>query len=414
MIDGVRVTRVAEGTAGMPPLRSLEIYANGETITTPARCATWQEMEMNRHHGLGVRLENRVAVYAHTVFRLEALRLVSGNEVVRELGASLKNFASAPAPLRLCSFQIGEVALGSPSAMLERCSDQDALVQRLIQLQVGAGHDIVSIPHMGLNPEGAAAAGADPIPRESAEAGTAPDWLRARLREIHDEVTSLRGQALFSVDMGYFAFADVLDYVTGDLGSPMVNLIYRSPESAPRAYARLREYAGRTVAFLVTGIPRANVAPGSPSAMHCMPFWGGDLLAMGTRRGFGYPNRPNDTRRLQVFDRESAALRQLHGAGDLAGRIAVEAGMRDVARVRGILGEIGAAAADNGAYDRINSVLRLHELRLSTRAIAALAEGVRAGAAKEHVRAMEALSRAVAVAVPQEPARATRRHGAQR
>ncbi|MDD9842433.1 MAG: hypothetical protein OXU85_00840 [Thaumarchaeota archaeon] len=397
MIDSVRVTHVSESAAGLPPLRSLEIRANGATITTPARCATWQEMEMNRRHGLGVRLENSIAVYAHTLFRMEALRLVSGTEAAAELAARLAAFGSSAAPLRLCSFQIGGVALGAPSPLLERCADQDALVKRLIQLQVAAGNDTVSIPHMGLNPEAALAAGVEAVPSESAREGTAPGWLRERLREIHDKVSSLRGQALFSVDMGYFAFADVLDYVTGDLGSPMVNLIYRSPASAPRAYACIREYAMREVAFLVTGIPRANAAPQGPSALHCVPFWGGDLLAMETRRGFGYANRPNDTRRLQVFDRDSASLLPLRDAGTLAGRIAGEAGMRDGLRVREILACLESATDDNDAYDRINSVLRLHELRLSTREIAALAESARGSAADMRVRARGALAREIAV-----------------
>lgn len=413
MIDRVRLTRAAGSAAGMPPLRSLEILANGETVVTPARCATWQEVEMNRRHGLGVRLENRVIVYAHTFFRTEGTLLAMGGGALGRLASDLGEFSSSPAALRLCSLQIGGVAMGAPSPVLEKCEEQDTLVKSLIDLQVRAGMDIVSVPHMGLNPEDAAAAGADPVPRESVAGGTAPGWLAERLRGIHGKISGLRKQALFSVDMGYFAFADVLDLVTGELGSPMVNLVYRSPESSPRAYAHLREYSGRPVAFLVTGIPRANASPHGPSAIHCAPFWGGDLLAMETRRGFGYPNRPNDTRRLRMFDRESAALLPLQEHGDVAGRIAEEAGMRDGPRVREILGEIAAAAGDNGAYDRINSVLRLHELRLSTRELAALAEGLRRGVAGGRARAREALACAIAAeAGTLPPARAPRPRGA--
>ncbi len=385
MLD-VRVRRVVDATRDMPALRSLEIRVGDEVIVTPARCATGYEMDMNPRHGLGIELENRVAVYARTIYRYDTIMLLADHDGPRKFVDGLAKFNAQDVPLRVCSLQIGDIAMGTPNPILE-CSDaQDHLVDALVHSQIKAGYDIVSVPHMGLNPEQAKSTPhVDDVPSSNVESRTAPDWLRKKLWCVKDEIESCHKQALLSIDMGYFAFADVLEYIVDELELNMVNILYRPPESAPVAYKCLRKYTHRNVAFLATNIPHANLADRQASTIHCMPFWGADLMALSTTRGFGYLERKNDTRKLQALDSCTIGLRPVSDHNDLARTIALETGIRDDSRARAILDELGDAPDDHGAYDRINSLLRLHELRVSTREMETLASAILEDGVDEYV-----------------------------
>ena len=375
----VRVRRVVENALGSVSLRSLEIRAGDGVVVTPSRCATGHEIGMNARHGLGIDAESRVAVYAKTIYRYDAISLMSSTDRSREFVGELKAFNAQRVPLSLCSLQIGDIAMGAPNEMLEHGDAQDRLLDVIIESQVMAGYGIVSVPHMGLNPDEARGTPhAHEIPQSTIDGGTIPVWLERRLHDVRDGLEGRGRLPLFSIDMGYFAFADVLRCLVNDLGSSMVNLLYRSPESAPAAYECLRGYMRRNVAFLVTNVPRVNAAHRQVSAIHSVPFWGGDLMALETKRGFGYPQRPNDTRKLRVFDSQTAGMCQLCVDDHLVRTIAQEAGVPE-REVRGVFGSLDDAASDHGAYDRINSLLGMHELRVSTHKMAALASSIMAG-----------------------------------
>ncbi len=392
MLD-VRVRRVVEATHDMPALRSLEMRVGDEVIVTPARCATGYEMDMNSRHDLGIELENRVAVYAKTIYRHDTFTLLAYHGGQRQFVDDLAKFNAQNAPLRVCSLQIGDIAMGAPNPILECGDAQDHLVDALVRSQMRAGYDIVSVPHMGLNPEQARMAPhVEEVPQSNIESRTAPDWLQKKLWRVHGEIESCRKQTLPSIDMGYFAFADVLEYIVDELGLNMVNILYRPPESAPAAYECLQKYAHRDVAFLATNIPRANLADHRASTIHCMPFWGADLVALSTTRGFGYPERKNDVRKLQALDSRTVGLRPVSDHNGLAHTIAMEAGMGDNAAAREILGELDGAPCDHGAYDRINSLLRLHELRVSTREMESLASAILDDRVGAHVRDRDGLA----------------------
>ncbi len=392
MLD-VRVRRVVEATHNMPALRSLEIRAGDEVIVTPARCATGYEMDMNSRNELGIKIENHVAVHARAIYRRDALFLMSDPDTSRRFVDELKKFNAQRFPFRVCSLQIGDIAMGAPNAMLEYGDAQDRLLDTLVNSQMAAGYDIVSVPHLGLNPEQARRAPhVEEVPQSNIESRTAPDWLQKKLWRTHGEIESCRKHTLPSIDMGYFAFADVLEYIVDELGLNMVNILYRPPESAPAAYECLRKYAHRDVAFLATNIPYANLADHMASTIHCMPFRGADLVALSTTRGFAYPERRNDTRKLQALDRRTVGLRPVSDHDGLAHTIAMEAGMGDSVTAREILGELDGASGDHGAYDRINSLLRLHELRVSTMEMGALASAILDDGVGAYVRDRDGLA----------------------
>jgi len=131
-------------------------------------------------------------------------------------------------------------------------------LKQMIAMQHEAGYGIMSVPYLGL-----------PL----AEAKKAA-------REAGEAISRLGGQPLFSVDMRRPGFEDLLDYLADDMQASLINLRYGKRRDFSQHYLHLERFAGRDVAFLMTGVARADSDHDNLSTMHYMPFLGNDLFAI--------------------------------------------------------------------------------------------------------------------------------------
>lgn len=213
-----------------------------------------------------------------------------------------------------------------------------------------------------------------------------------------EAISRLGGQPLFSLDMGYPQFADLLDYLADDLHAAMVNLRYRKRRDVSQHYLHLESLAGRDVAFLMTGVARMDNDHGNLSTMHYMPFLGSDLFAVEAplpvisaareRRAVSAPRagRPRNISNLKALHRDELTILKITDPR-MSERAVLDLGGNPVSEdLRITVDNVKEAERDPKKYSIINAVTRIQELLGSTAEFRKMASHIKERSSRDYVR----------------------------
>ncbi len=374
-VQRVKVLEADDSFGMLPPARAIEITTDRGRAVTPDRCATSYEFAKKAEVPTSVGIGNRVSVYCKHLTGRDVGALLASNGA---FGAQLRAMENVDritgySVLHVPVFRLAKTAsVGKAPMEILRGDNLDKFLRILIILQEEAGHDMISVPHLDM-PLGD---------------------LKKTLRGAHEAITKIGKQAVFSLDMRYGRFPELLDYVADDLQAGVLNLHYAERRDVPRHYEHLGGFAGREIAFLMTGVDREDADRGGLSTMHYMPFLGCDLLAVRPPRPAGRALRgASRMRSLRVMNRDELTIVPIMGKKVPIRSILDQLDSPRSDDLSACLRNVGKAEKDEEKYRSVSALTRLQELLASTDEFSALAEHIRKRSAKEYVRGKKGLER---------------------
>lgn len=402
-VERVKILEMDDSLRMLQPARSIEIRTDRGRTATPDRCVTSYEFNRKARVPTPVRIRNPVSVYGKFMTGRDVEGLLETNgwfkEQVRRLekSASVTEYSALHVPV----FELAASSSTGPSPadILRNERNLVRFLKQMIAMQHEAGYGIMSVPYLGL-----------PL-----------DEAKKAAREAGEAILRLGGQPLFSVDVRRPGFEDLLDYFVEDMQVPLVNLRYGKRRDFSQQYLHLERFAGRDVAFLMTGVSRADSDHHDLSTMHYMPFLGNDLFAIeapfpvipkarkksagppplsdgssraGGASGAGPPaplsgarqDRPMNVENLRALHRDELTILPItdprmsdRAVLDLEGNPVSEDLRLTVRNVR-------EAERDLKKYSIINALTRIQELLGSTAEFSKLAGHIRERSSRDYVR----------------------------
>lgn len=367
-IDRVKVLEIDDSLKMLQPARTMEIRTDRGSTVTPNRCVTSYEFNRKAEVPASVPISNQVSVYGKRLTGRDVTDLLTTNTWLRGQIRRLEkaNRVAAYSVLHVPAFEIARTCSTGPAPMDTLSAEKNLakFMRLLISMQDEAGCGVISVPHLDL-PLGS---------------------LKKTLSDAAEAIAKLGRQPLFSADLGYGKFPQILDYLVDDLQSDMIALNHRKRRDFPQHYDGMGSLARKDVAFLMTGIDRMDAEHGDLSTMHYMPFFGNDLMAVETPPPAIAPSdKPKNPANLKALDRDELVLLPVTDDRVSEKNILDRAWDQMPADLRHDISHIDEIRRDPKKYSIINSMTRLQELITSTDEFSALTAHVRERSARDYV-----------------------------
>lgn len=374
-IEKIHITSIDDSLPYLSPTRTIEIKTNKGTIFTPNRCATSYEFNRKQELPTATTIDNPVTTYTKRLTGKEVKDLLTTNTEYGKLLDSIEKVdrVTEYSTLHLPSIQVYATASKGPSPkqILAEGENLTKFLTMIIGMQDEAKHDIISIPHLDL-----------PISE-----------LKIMLKNAKSSIEKLGKQPLFSLDMKYEKFPEVLAYITNDLQSNIINLIYRKKRDVPLHYLTLKDYARKDIMFVMSDVDRNDSSNSELSTMHYLPFLGNDLYSiLQPAPAILKPedrNKPKNIENLKVLDTRDLTVNPLLKKTVTVETIINEIDSKEEKQLRTILENITEARTDNQKYKVVNALTRVHELKSSTKEFSKLHKHVSEGSSKDYVKSKD-------------------------
>jgi len=265
---------------------------------------------------------------------------------------------------------------------------RDRFLRFVINLQQDAGLNPITVPFMELS----------------------IDTLKSVMRDVHRSLTGVNLEPIFFVDLKYYKFDDLVSFLTDELGSKLIGLIYRRRSLVPVNYDFLGlTYYDRDVAFLCVHVDRYDIRYDDISTPHYMPFFGADMYAVESPPPFHEESieqstvsqeyaqqQPRLIEKIRFFHRSSLKVKPID-SGFLDPRSILE-DMRAEDRdyVSEVLENREEANTDQSKYRALNALSRFHELRSSVLEFQDLQKRIDERSARDYVTEKSSLELALA------------------
>ena len=394
-IERIRVREIDNSLELLQPARTVEIRTDRGSTVTPGRCVTGYEFNRKSQVPSIIPITNPVSVYGKLVTGRDMDNLLNSNswfgQQVRRLekAARITEYSVLHVPV----FELARTSSSgpSPAEILRSEKNRTRFLKQMIALQADAGYGIMSVPHLDL-PLGDA---------------------KKIMRQADGAIRKLGGQPPFSADVRRPGFNEIVDYLAEDLQANLINLRYGKRRDFSQAYLRaqpahvggrpsngkrrdfsqaylhLEKMAGRDVAFLMTGVARADHDHGDLSTMHYMPFLGNDLFAVEAPRPAISESKTTNTANLKALHRDELTILPVTDPRmsdldvlDVAGNpVSEDLRLRNVKE----------AEHDAEKYAVINAITCIQDLLGSTAEFSEMAAHVRERSSRDYVRGKKGL-----------------------
>lgn len=376
-IERVRIIEIDDSLDLLQPTRSIEIKTDKGNTITPDRCVTSYEFNRKAELPTEINLDNSVSVYNKKLTGNDVKNLLTTNE---EFGKQLNAIEKVDriteySILHTSTFQLAETSsVGkSPMEFLNEKYNMDKFLRFMIKLQTEANHDMISIPSLNL-----------PL-----------SDLKILLKKTNDSIVTLGKQPLFSLDLKYPKFNDILDYITNELQVNFVNLNYRKYREVPQHYDHLRNFARKDVAFMMTNVERIDSEHDDLSTMHYMPFLGNDLFAVHAPPPVipkkGVTPKPKNLQNLKILKDNELTIIPILDSSVSSLKILDQIGNPMSNDIDLSLANIQEAKTDNTKYKILNALTKIHELKSSTDEFSIFSKHVKERSSKDYVKTKEKL-----------------------
>jgi len=377
-IDKVHLVEVDDSLKLLQPSRTIEIKTDKGSTISPARCATSYEFNRKSELPTETTIENPISVYHKKFTGREVADFISTNsEYGKQLNAIERvDRITEYSILHVCTFQLYETSSKgkSPMEILKEGDNLSKFLRFMIDMQFDAKHDIISIPSLNL-------------PKSQ---------LKSTLKQVNDAIEKLGKQPLFSIDLRYNDFPEILDYVTNEFQSNFVNLIYRKRREVPQHYDYLRNYARKDIAFLMSDVDRIDFDNDELSTMHYMPFLGNDLYAVQLPPPAipkpGATKKDHNLMNLKILNNDELTIIPLITSGISNEKILEQIGNPSGDELELRLNDIQDAKTNNDKYKVLNALTRIQELKVSSREFSTLTSHIRERSSKDYVSTKKDLS----------------------
>jgi len=371
-IERVKILEIDDSLKLLQPTRAIEIKTNKGITITPNRCATSYEFYRKAELPTEITVDNPVSIYNKKLTGKEVENLLTTNE---EYGKQLKSIEKVDriteySTLHASTFQLAESSStgNSPMETLKEGENLDKFLRFLIDMQNEAMHDIVSIPALNL-----------PL-----------NTLKKELKNANDAIRKLNKQPLFSIDLKYDKFKEILDYVESEFQTNFINLIYRKKRDYPQHYDHLRNFARKDIAFIMTDVNRIDFDHEGLSTMHYMPFLGNDLFAVETP-GLAIPKKntvpkPKNITNLKILKEDELTIKSIIDNDVSSKKILDQIGNPLANDLDLNLSNIEEAKTDNKKYKILNALTKIQELKVSSEEFTKLTIHVRERSSKDYVK----------------------------
>ena len=375
-IERVKVMEIDDSFELLQPARAIEVRTDRGRVYTPNRCATVYEFNRKSEVPASVSITNPITVYGKRITGRDVHDLLNANNwfgaQVRRLerAARITEYSSLHVPV----FELARTSSVGPAPreILRDEKNRNRFLKQMISLQDDAGYGIVSIPHLEL----------------------ATEDVKSVMRKADAAIRKLGRQPLFSVDMRHAGFAELLDYLVRDLQAVMVNLRYGKRRDFSQEYLHLEKLADKDVAFLMTGVARADSDHEDLPTMHYMPFLGNDLFAVEAPPPAISPDdKPKNIANLKALHRDELTILPVTDPrmSDLA--VLDLEGNPISEDLHLHLRNVTEAARDAKKYAIINAITRIQELLGSTAEFSEMADHVRERSSRDYVKSKKGLER---------------------
>jgi hypothetical protein len=361
-IEKIHLDEVDDSLKLLQPSRMVSIKTDKGIVISPTRCATSYEFNKKAELPTEIPVDNKVSIYVKKFTGKEISDLLTANfEYGKQLEAIERVDRNTEySILHVCAFQLSETAKNGkpPIEILKEKDNLRKFLRFMIDMQHDAKHDIISIPHLEL-----------PISQ-----------VKRILKEANDAIERLGKQALFSLDLRYRNFPELLDYVSSDLQPKLINLIYRKKRDVPQHYDYLGKFARKDIAFLMHDIDRIDFNADDISTMHYMPFLGNDFFAVEIPPPAipkeGDFKKEKNIASLKILNDNDLTIKPITTSGVSTRKILEDIGnpINDELDIK--LNSIQEAKTDNIKYKILNALTRVHELKVSTKEFSSLSDHI--------------------------------------
>ncbi len=372
-IEKVHLVEVDNSLPLLQPSRTMEIKTSKGLTTSPIRCATSYEFNRKAELPTETTIDNPVSVYTKKFTGGEIIELLTTNKGYNRQLSSIEKIdrITEYSILHVCAFQLYETAKNTkaPLVILQEGDNLEKFLRFMIGMQYDAKHEIISIPALNL-----------PL-----------SILKTSLKNAERAIEKLGKQAVFSLDLGYNNFPEVLKFITSDLQTNFVNLIYRKRRNVPQHYEELRKYASKDIAFLMTDVDRIDFDHEDLSTMHYMPFLGNDLFAVEIpafnipKKGKPKPKTHN-LANLKIFNNDDLVIEPVINHKISNKKIIEQLGNPSSDELEIKLENLNEAKTDDAKYKIINALTRVHELKTSSKEFATLTDHVKERSSIDYVK----------------------------
>jgi len=371
-IEKIRLIEVDDSFPLLYPSRSMEIKTSRGNITTPNRGATSYEFNRKKILPTEISVDNPFTVYLKKFTGGDVIRLLTKNDEFEQQVKLIErsDHVSEYSTLHLCSFQLATSSGTGPAPMttLSEGNNLNEFLSSIIDMQIQANHDIISIPHFNLS-----------LP-----------MLKKTLKTVDETIQKLGKQPFFAIDLRYPDFAEILKFITDDLQSNFVNLIYRKYVQTRNNYRELKNYARKPVAFLMSDVERIDPDHANLSTMHYMPFLGNDLYAVELPPPNipkkGEAPKPKNLANLKIFDKGELTIDPLINKTIDSATILSQVGNPELDNLKEKLDNVGEARLDGDKYEIINALTKIHELKTSSAEFSTLQIYVKERSSKNYIK----------------------------
>ena len=371
-VEKVHLVEVDDSLKLLQPSRSVEIRTDKGTIVSPTRCATSYEFNRKSELPTETTLNNPISVYSKKFTGREVAGLLTTNSEYGKQLSSIERIdrMTEYSLLHVCCFQLSETSQIGPSPMeiLNAGDNLEKFLRFLIDMQFDAKHEIISIPHLNL-----------PITK-----------LKKILSDVNSAIVKLGKQPIFSIDLRYPNFSEILEHVHTNFQSQLINLIYRKRREVPQHYDILRNYARKDSAFLMSNVDRIDFNNDELSAMHYMPFLGNDFFAVEIPAPNitkpGAPKKDRNILNLKILKSDDLTVVSLANSGISNEQILQEIGNPSNDELDTRLNNIEDAKTDNDKYKILNALTRVQELKASTHEFSVLSDHVKERSSVDYVK----------------------------
>lgn len=371
-IEQIKIIELDDSLELLQPTRAIVIKTNKGSTITPARCVTSYEFNRKSELPTEISIDNPVSSYNKKLTGAEVRNLLTTNE---EYGKQLKAIEKVDrvteySILHTSTFQLYETSSTgmAPIDILKESENLKKFLRFIIDMQCEANHDIISIPSLNL-----------PL-----------DELKKILTMANSAIEKLGKQPLFSLDLKYEKFNDIIDYTVSEFQANFINLVYRKKRDVPQHYDHLRKFARENIAFIMTDVNRIDFEHEDLSTMHYMPFLGNDLFAVESPPlsipKKGVPPKPKNITNLKILKDNELTIKPITDSDVSATKILDQIGNPLSYDLDLDLSNINEAKFDNKKYKILNALTRIQELKASTKEFLKLADHVKERSSKDYVK----------------------------
>ena len=351
-ISNVNILNIDDSVDFLHPTRSLRIRTTDGYFDTPNRSVTSYEYNRKKNIPSEFSIENKTSIYSKKFSAGDISRLINSNDEFSKqvIGIERANSSAQYSILQLSSFSIAKTALRGPNPYEILSSDRnlDSFVSSIIDMQIEAGNDMISIPQMNL------------------------DFTRLTelYRRINRTLEKLDKQPIFNLDLKYEYFIPLLYFVYDNFSPLLINLTYGRYRDFRLHYKYLEKYADKDIAFILSNIERMDENHFNLSTMHYMPFLGSDLYAVDLPAPNipvkGKPKKEKNLTNLKILNSNDMTFSPINTYQQPLDFILDQLEGTDNQMLQNIITNIPEAKYDEQKYDILNALTRVYELKVSS------------------------------------------------